>query len=237
MLKAIFYPNSRNRTIYMTNLFVLMLYIGGSVSAATVLFSYFLETIIIGLFNALKMACAHKPNDSKEGYNKLGSILFFFAHYGGFVAIQSIFAFAFVSISGVKNMEPFDLPTNYALVIQQENMWLLLLTLCITHGYNFVMVYIKEERFMEVSPMEIMFAPYLRIFVQQFVVILAGFFLFFEQESVAVVILLVVRTVVDIFIVEIRKESPVLDYAVAKLQRPKEWDDETFRKHIKSITE
>lgn len=237
MFKTIFYPNSRNSSIYLTNLFVLALFINGSVTAAVVIFSYFLETIIIGIFNILKMASAAKANNVSDGYNKLGTILFFIVHYGGFVAIQSLFAFSFVTITGVERIEPFELITNYTHVIKQENMWLLLVTIGVTQFYQFLMVFIKEERFLEISPMDIMFAPYLRIFIQQFVVILAGFFLFFEQESIAVYILLIVRTAIDIVIVEMRTKSVVLDYAVAKLKKPEEWDDETFRKHIKSVTE
>lgn len=237
MLKQIFYPNSRNNNIYLTNLFVLALFLSGQVTAATVVFSYFLETIVIGFYHVLKMACARQKNDSKEGYNKLGTILFFKVHYGGFVALQSIFLFGFVAITDDVNVEPFHVLSNYALIIQQENMWLLIIALIISHGYTFLMVFIKEERFMEISPMEIMFAPYLRIFVQQFVVILSGFFLFFQLASVAVFILIIIRTIVAIFIVEIRTNSPLLDVACTTLKKPEEWNDETFKKHIKSFTE
>lgn len=236
-LKNIFLPNSRNQSIYLTNLFVLAMYISGAVSASTIIFSYFLETIIIGVFNAIKMACARKPNEQKEGFGKVGSILFFLVHYGGFVAIQSIFAFSFIAVAGDEPIEPFNLITNYTLLLHQENMWILVVSLFITHGYTFLMVFIKEDRFLEISPMEIMFAPYLRIFVQQFVVILSGFFLFFEQAAFAVVLLLVTRTAVDILILEMRSKSEALDYVTTHLQKPEEWDDETFKKYVKNMTE
>ncbi len=236
-LKNTFLPNSRNQSIYLTNLFLFAMYTTGAVSASTVIFSYFLETIIIGIFNVLKMGCARKPNLQEKGFGKLGSILFFLAHYGGFVAIQSIFAFGFITVVGDTSVDAFSLITNYKMLLQQENMWILLLSLFITHGYTFLMVFIKEERFMEITPKEIMFAPYLRIFVQQFVVILSGFFFFFNQVGFAVALLLVIRTFTDVLILELRSKSTALDYVTTHLKRPEEWDDETFKKHVKNITE
>lgn len=237
MLKQIFYPNNRNTGIYTASIFVLVLYFGNVVSAASVVFSYFLETIIIGFYNMLKMACARQKDTDPNGFNKIGAILFFMVHYGGFVALQSIFAFSFVTLDGAEVDNGFNLIDNYTTLLYMDNMWVLILSLVITHGYTFLMVYIKEERFMEHSPQSIMFAPYVRIFIQQFVVILAGFFMFFSAPMAAVIILVAIRTVADIFIMEVRTSSPVIDYAATHLKRPEEWDEETFKKHMRNMTE
>lgn len=70
---------------------------------------------------------------------------------------------------------------------------------------------------MEYSPKAIFMKPYVRIFIQQFVVILSGFFYFLFPDGIATaVILIVLRFFVDSIIVSFNKDSEVFDDFVRK---------------------
>ena len=90
MLKNIFYPTPQNAFVWLSSIYLLFLLYLGKATPMTILFVYFLETIIIGLFNALKMLWSIQFGNHKGFF----LIFFFLFHYGFFVAIQSIFGFA-----------------------------------------------------------------------------------------------------------------------------------------------
>ena len=74
-----------------------------------------------------------------------------------------------------------------------------------------------NEKYKEYTPRAIFFKPYIRIFIQQFVVILAGFFfIVFEAGNVAAILLIVFRLVVDLAMVFIRKDSKEFDTFMKK---------------------
>ena len=102
MLKSVFYPNKTNSFAWVNVLFLIFLVTIGKVEAYAVLFGYFFESIIIGLFNVVKMYLSYKHNDKKASI--FFSIPFFIVHYGGFIAIQSIFLFGIdEALIAVKN--------------------------------------------------------------------------------------------------------------------------------------
>ncbi len=236
MWKSVLYPNKANSNIYVAAAFVLFLYFTGSLSAMAVLFAYFLETIIIGLFMIIKMTYITLYSDDPKGINA-GKIMFFCVHYGGFVAIQSIFAFTYLEIEGsVEIGSGFNILENYKYVLQLENIWLLVGLTVFSHLYTLVTVFINEKRYKDITTSEIMVAPYVRIFVQQFVVILAGFFMFWSSEVAAVLLLVIIRTFVDCCIISIKEGSPLLEWLV-KQKRPPELSEEEFRKQLKNLSE
>lgn len=236
MWKSVLYPNKANSNIYIAAAFVLFLYFTGALSAIAILFAYFLETIIIGLFMVIKMSFITFHSDEHKGSN-IGKILFFCVHYGGFVAIQSIFAFTYLEIEGsVEIGSGFNIIENYHYVLQLENIWLLLGLTVFSHLYNLVTIFLNEKRYKDITTSEIMVAPYVRIFVQQFVVILAGFFMFWSSEVAAVLLLVLIRTFVDCCIISIKDGSPLLEWLV-KQKRPPEITEEAFRKQLKNLSE
>ena len=56
------------------------------------LFLYWFENVIIGLFNLLKMV-ACKPRDRLSKKARIGAMLFFCIHYGLFTFVHGIFVF------------------------------------------------------------------------------------------------------------------------------------------------
>ena len=236
MLKSVFIPNQSNAFAWSNVLLLITLVAIGEIEAYAVLFGYFLETIVIGIFNCVKMYASSKHND--RGIAVYKYILFFIVHYGFFIAVQSIFVFAFFSFdsdSFVK--EPFHLIENYIAIFNLEGMPLIMIVLSVTQLIKYIFDFHVPKKYMKYKVKEIMFKPYLRIVIQQVAVIVAGFFIILSSGSVAAAILLILlRAIVDFILVGIRENSAVLEYFVEKSYDGKISKDE-LRKQILLLTE
>jgi hypothetical protein len=234
MLKNIFYPTPQNAFIWLSSIYLLFLLYLGKASPLSILFVYFLETIIIGVFNALKMFFSIKLGKSK-GY---GMILFFLFHYGFFIAIQSIFAFA---LFGIKDSslfkEPFHILENYEIILNLEDMKYALPAIILTHVGKFFTDFIHNKKYLQFSANEIMTKPYLRIFIQQFVVIISFFFMVFSNAgAIAAILLILFRLIIDLVMESIKENSKTLDYVSKKLENEKTSKEE-IKKQLLAFTE
>ena len=234
MLKSIFYPTPQNAFVWLSSIYLLFLLYIGKASPMTILFAYFLETIIIGIFNALKMFWSIKFGKSK-GY---GLILFFLVHYGFFVAIQSIFAFSLFGIEGTSIIKkPFNLLENYAAILRLEDIKYALPAIVFTHLGKFLSDFLKNDKHLKFTANEIMFKPYIRIFIQQFVVILAFFFIVFSEAGyIAAILLIFFRLFVDLTLESIKENSEILEVLSEKLANEKASKEEV-KKQLLLFTE
>ncbi|WP_179343956.1 DUF6498-containing protein [Winogradskyella ursingii] len=236
MLKSVFYPNKANSYAW-ANVFLLIVLVAiGKVEAYAILFGYFLETIIIGIFNIFKMYLAYRHNDKKASI--FGTIVFFIMHYGGFVAIQSIFLFAIFSFG--KNSfinEPFNIIENFEAVMKLDGMDLILTILVGTQLIKFILDFLMPKKYELFTVNEIMFKPYFRIFIQQFTVIIGSFFIVFSEGSVmAAMLLIFLRFIVDFLFVAIREDSKFLGYVINRIYNGKVSKPE-LKKQLLLITE
>ena len=236
MLKGVFFPNKTNSYAWANVFFLIVLVAIGKVDAYVVLFGYFLETLIIGLFNIVKMYYCYKYNDKTS--NITFSIIFFIIHYGGFLAIQSIFVFAIFALGGSSFIkEPFHILENFQIVIRLDGMPIVIVGLFITQFVKFIFDFMRPKKYEKFKVNDIMFKPYLRIFIQQFTVIIGSFFIIFSSGSVlAAMLLILIRFIVDFFIVAINENSTILNYIVDKLYDGKV-DKSEIRKQLLLLTE
>ena len=233
MLKNIFYPTPQNAFVWLSSIYLLFLLYIGKASAMTILFAYFLETIIIGVFNALKMLWSILYGKSKS--SDFGLIFFFLVHYGFFVAIQSIFGFAIFGIEGKGIIkEPFNLIENYVSILNLEDIQYALPAIIFTHLGKFLTDYINNKKYEKFTAKEIMFKPYLRIFVQQFVVILSFFFIVFGDGAgiIAAILLILFRLIIDLVLESIKENSKTLDILSEKLANEKASKEEVKKQLI-----
>ncbi|PQJ79619.1 DUF6498-containing protein [Polaribacter porphyrae] len=236
MLKNIFYPTPQNAFVWLSSIYLLFLLYIGKASPMTILFAYFLETIIIGIFNALKMFWSIFFGKSEK--HEFGLIFFFLIHYGMFVGIQSIFAFALFSIEGKGIIkEPFHIFDNYATILSLEDIKYALPAIIFTHLGKFISDFLHHKKYLKFSAKDIMFKPYLRIFIQQFVVILSFFFIVFAEAGIIAAILLILfRLIVDLVMESIKENSKVLDVLSEKLANEKASKSE-IKKQLLTLTE
>lgn len=167
--------------------------------AKQVFLVYCLETVIIGIFTLLKLgiATSFRKNDWWEntGSRSLmhGSffMLFFLVHYGMFVGIQTSM-FLSVAYNGA------DKPNILKIIMQPvrylgPDAWLLLCVFIFSYGYENLTRFIFYNEYRTKSFMRIMFEPYMRIFIQQFTVILGSIVLSFGAGGVFVLIFALVK--------------------------------------------
>ena len=236
MFRSVFIPNKNNAFAWGNVLFLMLLVAIGEIEAYAVLFGYFLETIVIGIFNCFKMYSCYKHNDKTA--KVFGLILFFIFHYGFFIAVQSVFLFAFFSFDGNSFVkEPFHLIENFDAVLRLEGMPLIISVLFVSQLIKYIFDFQIPKKYNTYKVKDIMFKPYLRIIIQQFTVLLAGFFIIFSGGSLAAALLLILlRAIIDFILVAIREDTRILEYIVEKSYDGKMPKDD-FRKQIILMTE
>ncbi|MCB0456673.1 MAG: DUF6498-containing protein [Flavobacteriaceae bacterium] len=238
-MKTLFLPNKYNYLVWGNALLALVLLLFGAADPLSIVFAYFLETIIIGLFHCIKLWMVNtygkeSPNTHKMPKSSIGIVLFFLVHYGMFVGIQSIFVFAFFQSSLPQIKEPFHIIENYGTVIHLEGMPILIASFFVSNLKYFYTSFWQNNQYKEYSPSGLFFRPYVRIIIQQVVVILAGFFFIIFSEGFAAAILLIIfRLVVDLAIVGIHRDATNLD----KLLRNITKDEKDFQEAKKRFQE
>ena len=168
-------------------------------NASQVFLVYCLETVIIGIVNVLKMACVtifvrKKDTWQNGGISTMLSgwffIIFFIVHYGFFVFVQTQI---FFSVSGLVPGGFFL--TSYAKIpaLLDDNGRLMLLIFVAYYTLQNIFDFFLSGSYKTISLGRLMFEPYIRIFVQQFVVILGSMFLSFGAGKIFILIFIIVK--------------------------------------------
>jgi len=170
-------------------------------NAKEVFLVYCLETIIIGFFTLVKLGIVTairksdwwESNGSKTMMSGLFFMLFFIAHYGLFVGVQTSIFFSFTSVAkegGPSNIVQFLLHPNKYLGTEG---WLLICAFVFSYGYENLIGFILNNEYRAKSFARIMFEPYMRIFVQQFTVILGSFVLMFGADKIFILVFAIAK--------------------------------------------
>jgi hypothetical protein len=236
MLSSVFIPNRYNSYAWVNVIGLILLLCLGKIEPYTVIFGYFIETIIIGVFNIIKMIIT--SNHDGSGKTIVFFVLFFMFHYGMFVAVQSVFAFLIIGISSNSFInEPFDILDNYASILTLEGMEYILPMLIGTQFLKLIFDFILPKKYLIFTVIEIMYKPYIRIFIQQFTVIIAMFFIVFSNNGIIAAILLIFfRAIVDFILVGIRDNEILLNKIVNKMYDGKT-SKEKLRKQLLLFSE
>lgn len=191
---------------------------------------YCLETVIIGFYNIIKMAIVtlYKKKDIWEnnGSKMLVTgwffIFFFILHYGFFVVIQMTL---FGGVSGFSDRAGggmFGFILNLPSLITEDSK-LVLYGFAAIYGVRVMTDFILPGVYRNISLGLLMFQPYLRIFVQQFVVILGSIFLQFGGGKIFMLIFVIIKIYFELFI--------NFDKIIEKAQR--ESEEKNLNKSIK----
>lgn len=242
MLKDILYPNKGNLFIYFNAGYLILLISISLVPPITVVFAYFLESIIVGLLNMVKMTITTLFGRIQRATNYAAvahfQTLFFAVHYGGFVAIQSILAFSLFEIDDTSVItDSLSIIGNYLKVLNFDGMgWVMMSIIAQNVGY-FINNFIIKEKYHQYKTENLMIKPYMRIFVQQFVVIIAAFFvIIFEAGIIAALLLILFRTFIDLIIVAFKEDARLTDM-IAHLIKKEGQDVAEVRQQLQQLTE
>jgi len=184
-------------------------------NAAMVFLVYCLETVIVGIFNVLKMAMVTVFIRPKENWNNNGNIslqpgwtfiLFFIFHYGFFVFVQTQL---FFGVSGlIKDGSIFGNYARIPALLGNEGKMLLFIFIAYYTMQNFF-DFFRSGEYRTITLSKLMFQPYLRIVIQQLIVILGSMFLTFGAGKIFMLIMVLVKIYFEIFF----NFSSILDMA------------------------
>src|SRR5258708_7363451 len=175
-------------------------------SAQQVFLVYCMETVIVGLINVIKMACVTLFVKKKDVWENHGSatmqsgwlfVFFFIVHYGFFVFIQTQIFF------GVTNMLPDgSMLMRYSKIpaLLGPGGKLLLLIFIAYYTVQYLFSFFNSGEYKTISMGRLMFQPYRRIIVQQFVVILGSMFLTFGAGKIFILIFVIVKICFELFV-------------------------------------
>jgi hypothetical protein len=169
-------------------------------SLFSVLFSYWAETIVVGILNVPKMIMAkgmdkkleeglvHLPESKRDAAYlviRIFTVPFFVFHFGAFTLVHGVFVFIMYgpsNMSGIAMMSVF-------------------FTFFVSHGYSFVKNFVGNQEYLTRSVKQQMGQPYKRVVILQMAVVFSAFPLFlFNKSFFPVLILIVLKTSMDAFL-------------------------------------
>lgn len=165
---------------------------------------YVSETAIIGLLNIFKMTFSTTFQSGSQSQSsasvhilKFFLIPFFIIHYFFFVMIQSIFVFAILKEQKTEDL--FDSLLAFWQILSTNNeISLSVIGILCSHIFSFLVNYIGNKEYDKIGLPMLMVQPYIRIFIQQFVVI-GGILLMsiFNTPTIFVILLVFFKIIAD----------------------------------------
>ena len=163
-----------------------VLFFGWSVFATLLLF--WVENVIVGGFNVLRMLWA-QPDNPLTWVAKAGMIPFFILHYGMFTTVHGMFV---LTLFGKTQLRGLPGPTAFFHAVQGAGIWPAALALAASHGVSFAFNYIGGGEYRTAALANLMSRPYGRVMVLHVVILGGGLLVQTLGAPVAAVALLVV---------------------------------------------
>jgi len=192
-----------------------------------ILLIYWGESLIIGLFNILKMLISGAIQDHKfspSGFAAgAGLSAFFTVHYGMFMFVHGIFIVFFMfmtfsSVSGGLN-DPFSaisllFPENMTTIELLESEFSAIAALFISHLVSFYLYFLKTGEYNSTTADFYMMRPYKRIIIMHLTIIFGAFALFISgfKSAVFIIVWIGIKIVSDlkIHISEVKNYTEIL---------------------------
>jgi hypothetical protein len=179
-----------------------VLFAGWTVFA--VLLLYWLENVVVGCFNVLRMVLAAGGRGSNAPARTF-VILFFMVHYGGFAAVHGlfvivVFGYAFQQGEGGPPAESLgQVIGQIADLLRQASVGYALLALVASHGFSFVWNYLCGGEYRRLSPDELLIRPYARVVILHVAIIFGALLIgLFRTPVAALVVLVVLKIGLDV---------------------------------------
>ena len=237
--KRIFFPNRDNAALWLNACWLLIGIFFLGWGPASVLLAYFLETMVIGLIHIIKIFTVWKWGQKQERIATErgllqggGAILFFFVHYFFFVFVQSVFLFSFMERRDADIVNAFDVWHNYLQVLKRPDVQQALMAIVFTNVILAIRHFFLPGKYRELTISQLFFQPYLRIFIQQFTVLLGGFFMLLGGMHAAAVILILLRLTVDLVLLAASRHTPLRERISDKLTEKQQEGDRKKTKEI-----
>jgi len=162
-----------------------------------VIFIYWLENIITGFFNVLRMLII-QPWHIIHWIGKLFMAGFFTFHYGMFTAVHGLFV---IILFGKESMPSAGLPTPSIIIeiIVKNQLIFAVLALFLSHGLSFLINFIGKQEYKTLTLKYLMARPYTRVIVLHLVVLAGGFFItLLKAPKIGIILLVILKTIFDL---------------------------------------
>jgi hypothetical protein len=160
-----------------------------------ILLLFWCENVIIGAFGIARMIVAVETDSAAES---LFRPLFFVVHYGLFMFGHFTVLFGLYAgyVEGLgRSAEPAD----YYWLVLDNNNWIALLALLISHGWSFIENYMGQREHERLTPGEAMALPYRRMAIMHLALLFGGFLLARTGQPMAgLVVLVLIKIVMDV---------------------------------------
>lgn len=172
------------------NLIPLLSVLMGGWTLAEVMVLFWAESAVIGFYTLLKITVVAKWWAPFPG-------LFFAGHFGGFMAIHFLFIYE-LFVRGINAASPAPAAFE-ALAHMFTPLWIAFLALFLSHGVSFVVNFLGHREYENTTVSSLMQAPYGRIVVMQFTLILGGWVVMLLKDPMpALLLLIVIKVATDL---------------------------------------
>lgn len=185
-------------TLIATNLLPLAGVLLWGWKAFDILFLYWAENVVIGIFNVLKMIFLIKR---RKIWLAFPIVPFFVFHYSGFVAVHGVFVVLLFGLALTKNAagQPPNIEDVLHGIVTDPFFGLAAAALVFSHGVSFFVNYLGRDEIARTSLPDLMVAPYGRIVVMHLTILIGGFVAMAAGQPLwALVLLTVMKTAGDL---------------------------------------
>lgn len=158
--------------------------------AVTILVLYWLESVIIGGLNVIKILSVRSSEDTPKifFFGNLFIAAFFTVHYGIFTMVHGMFL-----------KEVFGAEFIFEDLKEGGPLLWTALSFLVSHVFSMVVNFYGKAEYIGRPAIEQMFTPYGRVFVMHFVILLGGFAVqMLGDPLIAVIMLIVLKTGIDL---------------------------------------
>jgi len=154
-----------------------------------VIFLFWLENLVIGVFNVLRMLLAD-PANKPFWILKLFLIPFFCVHFGLFTFVHGVFVMGFFG-GMFRAGAPFPGGTIIMEFIREYKLVLPIIGLTASHAVSFAVNYLGEGEYLHANPIHLMQQPYSRVVVLHITILAGGVLVTILQAPIVGLLLLV----------------------------------------------
>ncbi|MCC7519382.1 MAG: hypothetical protein IT578_09385 [Verrucomicrobiae bacterium] len=158
-----------------------------------VLLLFWVENVIIGVFNVLKILFAGQGH-----LTKVFLLPFFCVHYGIFTMVHGVFVIGF--FGGAFGLGT-PVPTLAAVqhLMEQQHLAWAVFGLFLSHAISFVLNYLRGGEYRQANPAALLMQPYGRVIVMHLTILLGAFILAaLRTPTVALVLLVGLKLALDL---------------------------------------
>jgi len=155
-----------------------------------IMFLFWLENVVVGGFNILKMLLA-RGSGSPVGV-KLFLVPFFTVHYGIFTLVHGAFVFAMFGTDWRAGAGPFPSITTVSDLVTQQHLGGAMLGLVASHGFSFLRNYVGNGAYRSTAVATLMIQPYGRVVVLHLAILGGGFLIMLMGMPAAGLALLII---------------------------------------------